>query len=112
MSTKLGRILDEIEKTERRIAELQEHLKELNMRREQLEDAEIVKSIRILKLDSRKLLEVLDGIRDGSVSLQHIEENVKKMEADGKRADKMPGGNEMQVPGNPAPEREDKDGSK
>ena len=110
MSTKLGRILDEMDKTERRIAELQ--LKELNMRREQLEDAEIVKSIRILKLDSRKLLEVLDGIRDGSVSLQYIQENVNKMEADEIRTDKISGENEMQVPGNPAPEREDKDGSK
>ena len=59
MNMKLKKVLDEIQKTEERIAEWQEHLRELNIRKKQLEDAEIIKSIRSMKLNSRELLEVL-----------------------------------------------------
>lgn len=68
MNTRLKRILDEIQKTERKIAEWQEHLKELHVRKKQVEDAEIIKSIRSMKLDSRQLLEVLESIQNGKVS--------------------------------------------
>lgn len=67
MNTRLKRILDEIQKTEQKIAEWQEHLKVLLVRKKQLEDAEIIKSIRSMKLDSRQLLEVLESIQNGKV---------------------------------------------
>lgn len=70
MNVKLVRILDEIQKTEEKIAAWQEHLKELNMRRKQMEDAEIIKGIRSMKLGSREMLALLDGIQDGTVSIQ------------------------------------------
>ena len=44
MNRKLHRVLDEIQKTEKKIAEWQEHLKELKLLEEQLENEEIIKS--------------------------------------------------------------------
>lgn len=67
MNRKLHRVLDEIQKTERKIAEWQEHLKELKLLAEQLENQEIVKTIRSMKLDSRRMLELLEGLQEGSV---------------------------------------------
>lgn len=69
MNRKLHRVLDEIRKTENKIAEWQEHLKELNLLAEQLENEEIIKTIRSMKLDSRRMLELLEGIQEGTVSI-------------------------------------------
>lgn len=69
MSRKLHRILDEIRKTEEKIAAWQEHLGALNARREMLEDEEIIKSIRSMRLQGRELLSVLEGVQNGTVTL-------------------------------------------
>lgn len=65
MNTKLSRVLDEIAKTEEKIAVWQEHLEELNIRRKQLEDAEIIKTVRSMKLGSRDMLAFLESIQNG-----------------------------------------------
>lgn len=70
MSTKLNRVLDEIGRTEEKIAAWQEHLEELNIRKKQLEDDEIIKSIRSMKLDSREMLIFLENIRNGTVAIR------------------------------------------
>ena len=67
MNTKLSRILDEIKRTEEKIAAWKAHLEELNIRKKQLEDAEIIKSIRSMKLGSREMLAFLENIRSGAV---------------------------------------------
>lgn len=69
MNKKLHRVLDEIQKTEEKIAAWQEHLGELNIQKEMLEDAEIIKSVRSMRLNSRELLSVLEGIQNGTVVL-------------------------------------------
>ena len=69
MNTKLDRILNEIAKTEEKIAVWQEHLEELNIRKKQLEDAEIIKSVRSMKLGSREMLAFLESIQNGTVSV-------------------------------------------
>lgn len=69
MNKKLHRILDEIQKTEEKIAAWQEHLGELNVQKEMLEDAEIIKSVRSMRLGSRELLSVLEGVQNGTVVL-------------------------------------------
>lgn len=69
MNRKLYRVLDEIKKTEEKIAEWQEHLRELKVLAEQLENKEIIKTIRSMKLDSRRMLEFLEGIQSGTVSV-------------------------------------------
>ena len=53
MNMKLKKILDDIQKTEDKIAELQEHLKRQNTLKQQMEDMEIIKSFRSMKLGSR-----------------------------------------------------------
>ena len=70
MNTKLNRILDEIRRTEEKIAAWKEHLEELNVRKKQLEDAEIIKSIRSMKLDSREMLLFLENIQNGTVTVR------------------------------------------
>ena len=70
MNMKLKKLLNDIQKTEDKIAELQEHLKRQNTLRQQMEDIEIVKSFRSMKLDSRSLLVLLDGIQKGTVTIQ------------------------------------------
>ncbi len=75
MNMKLKKVLDEIQKTEERITEWQEHLRELNIRKKkQLEDAEIIKSIRSMKLNSRELLVVLDKIQNGTAVFPYLTE--------------------------------------
>ncbi len=69
MNRKLYRVLEEIQRTEKKVAEWQEHLKELKLLAEQLENQEIVKTIRSMKLDSRRMLDVLEGIQSGTVSI-------------------------------------------
>lgn len=70
MNAKLNRILDEIKRTEDKIAAWQEHLEELNIRKNQLEDAEIIKSIRSMKLGSREMIAFLENIRSGAVDVR------------------------------------------
>ena len=71
MNKRLNRVLDEIQKTENKIAEWQAHLRELNEQKKQMEDAEIIKSIRSMKLQGRELLELLTGLQEGTMSFQH-----------------------------------------
>lgn len=73
MNRKLNRVLDEIQKTEGKIAEWQEHLQQLNLQKKQMEEAEIIKSIRSMKLDSREMLALLEGIQNGTVVFQSEE---------------------------------------
>ena len=84
MNRKLHRVLDEIQKTEKKIDEWQEHLKELKLLAEQLENEEIIKTIRSMKLDSHQMLELLEGIQDGTVSIPIMAEGPE--ETDGKDA--------------------------
>ena len=71
MNVKLNRLLDEIQRTEEKIAAWQERLNVLNERRKQMENDEIVKSIRSMRLGSREMLALLEGIQDGTVSFKN-----------------------------------------
>ncbi len=86
MNTKLSRVLDEIAKTEEKIAVWQEHLKELNIRKKQLEDAEIIKTVRSMKLGSREMLAFLESIQNGTVPVPLAQDGVGAGQAEG-----MPG---------------------
>ena len=63
MNMKLKKLLNDIQKTEDKIAELQEHLKRQNTLRQQMEDIEIVKSFRSMKLTAAACLSCLTGFR-------------------------------------------------
>jgi len=74
VNRKLHKVLDEIQKTEGKIAVWQEHLNELNAQKEILENAEIIKSVRSMRLESRELLAVLEGVQNGTVTLSENRE--------------------------------------
>ena len=82
MNKKLYRVLDEIQKTEEKIAAWQEHLGELNIQKEMLEDAEIIKSVRSMRLGSRELLFVLEGVQNGTVVLSEKPEMTDGSDSD------------------------------
>lgn len=67
INRKLKRILDDIQVAEEKIAMWQEHLRELNIQKEQMENKEIIKTIRSLKLGSWEMLGVLDDIQKGMI---------------------------------------------
>lgn len=66
VNKKLKRYLDETEKTKEKIAQLQEHLRNVQAMQKQDEDMEIIKSIRGMKLTPRELFELLCGLQEGS----------------------------------------------
>ena len=116
MNRKLHRVLDEIQKTEKKIAVWQEHLNELNAQKEILEDAEIIKSVRSMRLESRELLAVLEGVQNGTVTLSENREaedfvgdgsaeTVNQEQTEDYGAADLTAGNEM--PQDTALERED-----
>ena len=51
MNMRLKKVLDDIQKTEDKILELQEYVKKLKIQKKQMEDAEIIKAIRSMKMD-------------------------------------------------------------
>ena len=56
-----------------------------------MEDAEIIKAIRSMKMDSREMLTFLDGIQNGTVTMQFDEEGNLSMdssETDAKKEEK------------------------
>ena len=87
MNMKLKKVLDDIQKTEEKIAELQKHLKKQNDLKQQMEDIEIIKSFRSLKLDSRELLVLLDGIQKGTATIRLDEEGSITIEDAGEKID-------------------------
>mgnify|MGYP002511561657 CR=1 FL=1 len=83
MNRKLHRILDDIQNTEKKIAGWQNHLDELNARKEMLENAEIIKSIRSMRLGSRELLSVLEGVQNGTIILSEKQKAIEGLEENG-----------------------------
>lgn len=71
----------DIQKTEDKILELQEYVKKLKIQKKQMEDAEIIKAIRSMKMDSREMLTFLDGIQNGTVTMQFDEEGNLSMDS-------------------------------
>ena len=80
MNMRLKKVLDDIQKTEDKILELQEYVKKLKIQKKQMEDAEIIKAIRSMKMDSREMLTFLDGIQNGTVTMQVDEEGNLSMD--------------------------------
>ena len=81
MNMRLKKVLDDIQKTEDKILELQEYVKKLKIQKKQMEDTEIIKAIRSMKMDSREMLTFLDGIQNGTVTMQFDEEGNLSMDS-------------------------------
>ena len=91
MNMRLKKVLDDIQKTEDKILELQEYVKKLKIQKKQMEDAEIIKAIRSMKMDSREMLTFLDGIQNGTVTMQFEEGNLSmdSSETDAKKEESL-----------------------
>lgn len=74
MNRKITKYNEEIVRTEKKIAELQAYLKGIRSALREVENDEIIKSIRGMKLDSKELVEMLEKIQDGTLSFQSNEE--------------------------------------
>lgn len=80
MNKKYKRYLDEIERTEAKIVELQEYLKTTKAALKQEEELEMVKAIRSMKLKGRDLFDILNQMQNGNVSFEISEEEVEEKE--------------------------------
>ena len=57
MSTKLEKVISDIEKTEKKVIELQGQLKDLHEKKTEYENVEIVNTVRALVMDKEGILE-------------------------------------------------------
>ena len=80
MSTRLKKINEEIKRIEKRIALLQDQLKGAIQRRKLIENEEIVRSFRTLKLDHKELSEIVAGLQNGSIGVSDIKRLAKSDE--------------------------------
>lgn len=78
MSKKLKKFLNDAEKTESKIAELEEYLRNVRAAQKKEEDNEIVRAIRSTKLGGRDLLALLENIQAGNVAFQTTVNNENK----------------------------------
>lgn len=78
MSKKLKKFLNDAEKTESKIAELEEYLRNVRAAQKKEEDNEIVRAIRSTKLGGRDLLALLENIQAGNVTFQTTVSNENK----------------------------------
>ena len=78
MSKKLKKFLNDAEKTESKIAELEEYLRNVRAAQKKEEDNEIVRAIRSTKLGGRDLLALLENIQAGNVPFQTTVNNENK----------------------------------
>lgn len=82
MNVKLKRVIEEIDKIEKKVSEWQDQLKLLRQQRKQLEDQEIIKSIRSMQMSGTDMITLLDGIQNGSIRFVSDAEGNMRMESD------------------------------
>ena len=70
MNKRIKKYLEEIEKTEEKIEQLQSYVKGVRVALKQEEDNEIIKSIRSKKMSTEELVDFLSQIQDGSICLE------------------------------------------
>lgn len=74
MNKKIKRYLEEIEKTEKKIADLQQYLKGIKSALKEEENNEMIRAIRGMKLEGKDLLQFLENLKDGNIHLEVIRE--------------------------------------
>lgn len=88
MSKKLKKFLNDAEKTESKIAELEEYLRNVRAAQKKEEDNEIVRAIRSTKLGGRDLLALLENIQAGNVTFQTTVNHENKTSEEAEMEDK------------------------
>ena len=85
MSTKLEKVTSDIEKTEKKITEMQDQLRELYDKKTELENVEIVNTIRAMVLDKESILDFLKTMKPAQAKpvktpTYHVTEKEEKNE--------------------------------
>ena len=70
LNKRIKKYLEEIEKTEEKIEQLQAYVKGVRVALKQEEDNEIIKSIRSKKMSTEELVDFLGQIQDGTICLE------------------------------------------
>ena len=74
MNPKYQKVCAEIAKTEKRIEEMQAQLKELNDRKTEMENLEIVNTVRAMVMDKDQIMSFLSAIKTGGAAIPEITE--------------------------------------
>ena len=78
--------MEEIEKTEKKISDLQQYLKGIKSALKE-EENEMIRAIRGMKLEGEELLRFLDGLRGGTVRFE-VGKETEGQESNTEREDK------------------------
>lgn len=76
MNPKYQKVCAEIAKTEKKVEDLQAQLKELNDKKTELENLEIINTVRAMVMDKDQIMAFLSNMKDGKPSAQHITQEV------------------------------------
>lgn len=76
MNPKYQKVCAEIAKTEKKVEDLQAQLKELNEKKTELENLEIINTVRAMVMDKDQIMAFLSNMKDDKPSAQHITQEV------------------------------------
>ena len=74
MNPKYQKVCAEIAKTEKKIEEMQAQLKELNDRKTEMENLEIINTVRAMVMDKDQIMSFLSAMKTGGAVIPEIAE--------------------------------------
>ena len=74
MNPKYTKVCSEIEKTEKKIADLQDQLAELHEKKTELENLEIINTVRAMVMDKDQIMSFLSAMKTGGAAVPEITE--------------------------------------
>ena len=80
MNLKYTKVCSEIEKTEKKIADLQDQLSELNDKKTELENLEIINTVRAMVMDKDQVMAFLASMKSGKAPQQPFVPTITKPE--------------------------------
>lgn len=80
MNPKYAKVCSDIEKTEKKIADLQEQLSELNEKKTELENLEIINTVRAMVMDKDQVMAFLANMKGSKPKEQRPTPNTMKPE--------------------------------
>ena len=76
MNPKYQKVCAEIAKAEKKVEDLQAQLKELNDKKTELENLEIINTVRAMVMDKDQIMEFLSNMKGGKPSAQPVMQEV------------------------------------
>ena len=73
MNPKYQKVLSDIEKAEKKKSEIEGHLKELYDKKTELENLEIINTVRSMVMDKDQIMALLSSMKDGTKPAENTE---------------------------------------